>query len=201
MYQASDIAICNLALAHLGQAPIVNLSPPDPVESARRLSRIYEITRDVVLRAKDWRFAAVKTSLISIADQTVPGWSYVYGYPAKCLCVRKVFDDIESENPPALPYDTLFIPSISRRVIVCNYDGAYADYTYQMENSEFFDKAFIHAFSFLLAAQVGKPLTGDDTIAKTMLQIYGALISDAGRINDIERNIKTVQTSSFEDSR
>ena len=195
----SDVLICNLSLAHLGQAPIVSLTEAN--ESARSLNRIYEITRDVVLRAKDWRFAAVKTPLAEIADQEVPGWAYIYAYPSSCLCIRKIFYDAESQNPDPIEFETLFLPEINQKVIVTNYDDAYIEYTHIVIDPELFDMSFVMAFSFLLAAQVAKPLTGDDDKAKLALSIYGSLVSDAARINDAERYIKKEQTSSFEDSR
>ncbi|RJO64162.1 MAG: hypothetical protein C4540_04590 [Candidatus Omnitrophota bacterium] len=195
----SDIAICNLALAHIGVSPIVSLT--DELESARALNRIYEISRDAVLRAKAWRFASVKAPLAELADQTCSGWGYVYGYPVKCLCIRKIFVDTGNKNPPPIEYETLLLPSINRKVIACDYEDAYAEYTYQVVDATLFDVSFVMAFSFLLAAQIAKPLTGDDTIAKTMLQIYGSMVSDAARINDIEKNIKPTESSSFEDAR
>jgi hypothetical protein len=195
----SDISICNLALAHLGQKPITSLT--EATESARALNRIYEISRDVVLRAKDWKFATVKAALVEVSDEDVPGWVYVYAYPSKCLCVRKIFDDIESKDPQKLEYEVMYIPSIGQKVICCDSEDAYIEYTYQLSDSTIFDVSLINAFSFLLAAQVGKPLTGNDDIAKLMLQIYGNMVSDAGRVNDGEKYIKPAQTSSFEDSR
>jgi hypothetical protein len=195
----SDIAICNLALAHLGEDPIVSLT--DENKSARSLNRIYELSRDVVLRMKDWRFASVKAALAEVADQEVPGWTYIYAYPAKCLCIRKVFIDVENKNPDPIEYETIFIPGINQKAIACNSEQAYIEFTYQVTDATLFDMAFVNAFSFLLAAQVAKPLTGDDTIAKTMLQIYGSMVSDAARINDIEKYIKQAQTSTFEEAR
>jgi len=93
------------------------------------------------------------------------------------------------------------VPSINRKVIATNYDDAYIEYTYQVIDPSLFDMSFVMAFSFLLAAQIAKPVTGNDDIAKLMLQLYGSLVSDAGRINDIEKHIKQSQTSSFEDAR
>ena len=195
----SDITICNLALSHLGQAPIVSLGEAN--ESARQLSRIYDLTRDTVLRAKDWRFASVKALLVEVADQAIPGWAYIYAYPVKCLCIRKVFYDAESQDPAPIEFETLFIPAINQKAIATNFDDAYIAYTYQVTDPALFDMSFVMAFSFLLAAQVGKPLTGDDNIPKLMLQLYGSLVSDAGRINDAEKYIKSNPTSSFEDVR
>ncbi len=199
MIPTSDIAICNLALSHLGQSPIVSLTEAN--ESARALNRIYDITRDTVLRAKDWRFASVKAPLAEISDQDIPGWEYIYAYPAKCLCIRKVFYDAESQNPAPIEFETLFVPAINRKVIATNYDDAYIEYTYRIIDPALFDMSFVMAFSFLLAAQIAKPVTGNDDIAKLMLQLYGSLVSDAGRINDIEKYIKPAPTSSFEDVR
>lgn len=199
MVPTSEIVACNLALSHIGQSPIVSLE--DANESARALNRIFTISRDVALRAKNWKFAKVKIALVEIADQTIPGWIYVYGYPAKALCVRKVFIDIESPDPEKMEYDTMFIPALSRKVIVTNVENAYVEYTYQVENAELWDTSFIMALSFLLAAQVAKPLTANDDIAKLMLQIYGSLVSDAARINDGESYKKPTESSSIEESR
>ena len=199
MINVTDIAICNMALAHLGQAPIVSLT--EAQESARALNRIYAITRDTVLRAKHWRFATVKEALVEVADQDIPGWEYTYVYPAKCLCIREIFYDAESQNPAPIEFETMFIPALNQKVIVTNFAESYIEYTYQMADPTLFDMSFATAFSFLLAAQVAKPLTGDDDMAKLMLQIYGSLVSDAGRINDGEKYIKKEQVSSFEESR
>jgi hypothetical protein len=199
MIPISEVEICNLALAHLGEAPIVTLL--DANERARSLNRIFIMTRDAVLRGKDWKFAKVKAVLAEISGVTIPGWTYVYGYPTKCLCVRRIFTDIESQEPLKVEYETLYVPSLSRKVIVANEETAYVAYTYQIENVELFDNSFIMALSFLLASQVAKPLTANDDTAKLMLQIYGSLIGDAARINDSECYKKPVESSSIEDSR
>lgn len=199
MVPTSEVAIGNLALAHLGEAPIVTLL--DANERARSLNRIFAISRDAVLRGKDWKFAKVKAALAEISGVTIPGWTYVYGYPAKCMCVRRVFTDIESQDPPKIEYETLYEPSLSRKVIVTNSEKAYVAYTYQIENTELFDSSFIMALSFLLASQVAKQLTGNEDTAKLMLQLYGSLISDAARINDGESYAKPKESSTIEDSR
>ncbi len=199
MIPTSEVAICNLALAHIGVGPIVSLL--DPNESARSLNRIFTFSRDAVLRGKDWKFARVKAGLATISGIEVPGWEYAYGYPVKCLCLRKVFVDIESQDPDKIEYETLYIPELSRKVIVTNEEDAYATYTYGIENAELFDVSFNMALSFLLASQVAKQLTGDDSQAKLMLQIYGSLVSDAARINSSESYTKPKETSTIEDSR
>jgi len=199
MLYNTDISICNLALAHLKQSPIVSLT--DANENARQLNRIFIPTRDAVLRAKHWVFAGVKQALVEVADTTVPGWEYVYAYPSLCLGLRKIFDDTESKNPKRLEFEVTFVPALNAKVICCQVEDAYADYTYQITDPGLFDNSFVMALSFLLAAQVGSTLTGDDTLSAKMMQNYLMLVSDAARINDTERYVKNEEVSSFEECR
>ncbi len=195
----TDIAICNLSLAHLGQSPIVSLE--DANESARSLNRVFAMSRYTALRAKDWKFASVKAALNEVSGQDIPGWEYVYTYPPYCACVRKLFIDTESQDPPKIEFDTIFIPALAQKVIVANYDDAYINYTYLVDNPALYDHSFVMALSFLLAAQVAKPLTANDDIAKLMMQFYISLVGDAARINDGECYKKPTESSSIEDSR
>jgi len=200
----SPVPICNMALTQLKMGPITSLDPPDSTESARALYRIYDMARDTALAGKDWGFARVKAALTEIdmsAEDPVPGWTYVYSYPVKCLCERKIFVDIESLNPAAIEFETLYLPSISKKVICCNEEDAYIAYTYQLIDPAFYSMPFITALSFLLAAMVAKPLTGDDEIGQLMMRMYMSLVSDAARISDIGKFIKPNQVSSFEDAR
>ena len=197
---SSTVEICNLALAHLGQNAITSLDDPDS-KSARELQKIFNITKDTVLRAKDWNFARVKTALSELSGQEGYGWDYVYAYPARCLAIRKVFDDIENYKVKGVEYEVGYIPAINAKVIFCNNESAYATYTYQITDTTLFDKSFIMAFSFLLASQVAKPLTGNDDIAKLMLQLYGSLVSDASRIASKEEKITPTEESAIESSR
>lgn len=183
---ASEVEICNLGLGHIGEKPISSINPPDPNERARACQRVYPTAKNATLRGKDWNFARVIEYLLPLADVSVPGWEYAYAYPTKCECVRRVFTDSESPDPKGVDYQVLLIPSINRKVIVCNFDQALVRYTYQVEDAELWDSDFCEAVSYKLASLLVPSLKGNDDQLLNLMKIYQALISDSARINDGE---------------
>ena len=52
---ASEIAICNLALSHLGDAAnIASIDPPEGSAQAEHCATFYPIARDSLLEMHDW---------------------------------------------------------------------------------------------------------------------------------------------------
>jgi len=199
------LSICNLALSHIGQSAITSAElTGDLNKSARHLNIIYDLSKDSVLRAKDWKFASVKEALVAVTD-IIPGWAYIYTHPAECLHINKIFYDVESQDPERIEFEVVFVPAVGlvveKKVIAVNYDDAYIEYVYRVTDPALFDASFVTAFSYFLAAQIAKPLTNDNKIAELMLNMYNSLVSDAARINDSEKHVKPKQTSSFEDCR
>ena len=55
---SSEIDICNLALARLGDdATVASIDPPEGSAQAEQCARFYSIARDTMLEMHDWRFA------------------------------------------------------------------------------------------------------------------------------------------------
>ena len=55
---ASEVDICNMALAHFGQdASIDAIDPPDGSAEAEHASRFYPMARDALLERHAWPFA------------------------------------------------------------------------------------------------------------------------------------------------
>lgn len=89
---ASEVDICNLALAHLGDnATVASLEPPEGSAQAEHCARFYPIARDALLELHDWNFAT-KRALLAQVDNLWPQWSYSYLQPADCLRVIAVLD-------------------------------------------------------------------------------------------------------------
>ena len=56
---ATEVDICNLALAHLGDdATIASLSPPEGSAQAEKAARFYPIARNTLLEMHTWNFAS-----------------------------------------------------------------------------------------------------------------------------------------------
>lgn len=58
---ADSVELCNLALAHLGEAPITALN--DGTARANACDRVYELVRDELLRSHRWNFAVARSAL------------------------------------------------------------------------------------------------------------------------------------------
>ena len=55
---SSEVAICNLALAHLGDsATVASIDPPEGSAQSEHCARFYPIARDALLEMHAWKFA------------------------------------------------------------------------------------------------------------------------------------------------
>lgn len=213
---ATDLAICNLALTHLGQKNITSFS--DASENARRCNQIYNTCRDEVLSASDWAFSTIITTLIGLTDETVLGWLYVYAFPSNCLYVRKVFSDnsnhfdlpsfpdannllVPNTNPEKVDFKIVYQTGLDAMVIVTNFSPAYIEYTARVATGSLYSKLFIKALSYKLAAEISVILNGDGPQSDKMFQKYALAIGEAQRINGNQDGVSRRQKSNFVDVR
>lgn len=85
---ASDVDICNLALAHVGdEAQVQAISPADGSAQAAYCAQFYPIARDQLLGMHAWGFSTKRVSLaeIVLTDPQPQQWAYAYAPPSKCL--------------------------------------------------------------------------------------------------------------------
>lgn len=118
---ASEVDICNLALADLGDdATVTEIDPPEGSSQAEHCARFYPVARDAFLQMHDWGF---NTSRITPAliGSGVSEWLYAYALPSNCLKVLAVlplgstddnnsqyFSSLDNNNPYFQPKD--YIP-------------------------------------------------------------------------------------------
>ena len=82
---ATEVDICNLALAHLGDdATIATLSPPEGSAQAEKAARFYPIARNTLLQMHTWNFAARRGNL-ALTTNTLDQWDYAYVAPADMM--------------------------------------------------------------------------------------------------------------------
>ena len=75
---ASEVDICNLALARLGDnATVASIDPPEGSAQAEHCARFYAIARDSLLEMHAWKFA---TRRVQLAKLTVPSWDWSFAY-------------------------------------------------------------------------------------------------------------------------
>lgn len=87
----SPTDICNMALAYIAKSRIASMD--EQTEAARQCKLFYDTTRKQLLREYSWGFAkrVDKLAELTQADKS-PYWKYIYAYPERCVCVRKIFD-------------------------------------------------------------------------------------------------------------
>ena len=65
---ATEVDICNLALAHLGDdATIASIKPPEGSAQAEKAARFYPIARDTLLDMHTWNFAMKRATIPSVS--------------------------------------------------------------------------------------------------------------------------------------
>ena len=82
---ATEVDICNLALAHLGDdATIATIKPPEGSAQAEKAARFYPIARDSLLEMHTWNFASKRGSL-ALTTNTLDQWDYAYQAPSDMM--------------------------------------------------------------------------------------------------------------------
>jgi hypothetical protein len=171
---ASEILICNLALAKLGTGLIMSLDDASPVARACKL--MYGPTRDQVLRGHRWNFAMKRATLSQLADPPAFGWALQYSLPTDCL---RVFQLNAFESDEARPKW-----EIEGGNLLTDQDTAQIKYVAQITNASLFDPIFIKALATKLAAEMAKTITGSNSIAGDLLTEYERVTGPEARMAD-----------------
>jgi len=175
---ASDVDICNLALAHIADnANVSSIDPSDNSQQADWCVRFYPIARDQLLSIHTWSFNTKRIALALLDTDELPDtWAYAYARPSEAL-------DIVSVLPPqntgqaaltSFPPDQAiaiaqhgdenaqdFVQEVLQdgtRVIYTNTEDAIARYTVSITDTTKFSGLFIPALARLLASYLAGPM-------------------------------------------
>lgn len=154
---ASDVDICNLALANIGQrGDVISLIPPDGGAFATFCARFYPMARDAALEWHPWGFATVRQILARIPRDNMPAaWSFAFALPSDCLRALAVVAEGAGDANP-LPY------IIEGGVLYCNSDAATLRYVAYIEDTSRFSPLFVRALAWMLAADLLGPVIKGD---------------------------------------
>lgn len=195
---ATKLQIWNLALNHLGMQSLSSTTLDDPRVNA--LNAYYDFSVQECIREVDWTFAKSQSVLTEL-DIDILGWDFAYTYPASCAIIWNVYNDATYEDKESQEFEEIFISTLNCSAIVTDIEDAYADYEYQVTDESRFDPNFTEALSYKLAAKISHQLIGDPAIGLKMMEIYGALISEAKRINAYQKKKKVELTSGYVNAR
>lgn len=214
---ASEVDICNLALAHIGDnATVASIDPPEGSAQAEHCARFYPIARDSLLEMHFWNFSMKRVVLAQVTN-TWPEWQYAYAVPADCLNIISVLppdsnDDYSTRFVPTdtpdfahnyspmiaagryvpQPY-TVEIGSDGTQIILTNQETATLRYTIFTTDTTKFSPLFVVTLSHLLASYLAGPVIKGDqgiNVGAQQLKIAMSYLSQAETSDANQRNIK-----------
>ncbi len=206
---ASEVDICNIALAHLGDdATVASLDPPEGSAQAEHCARFYPVARDSLLEMHTWAFASRRIALAPLGSGWQE-WRFAYAQPADALNIIAVLppdatDDYSVDGamggryvPQPFSCET---NANGADVIYTNQENAVLRYSALVVDTTRFSPLFVMTLSWHLASMLAGPMLKGDagaTEAKrciAMMQgfLAKATISDAG-----QRRIKPKQHVSW----
>ena len=174
---ASKVQIAKLALQHIGDRyDISDITEATP--EAEQVNLLFDDTRDALLRQHPWAFATKYTSPASLSG-TAPGhWDYMFQYPTDCIRLLGIINPL-GEDQPKVKFEVAR-NSTGDRIFMCNEETPQIYYTARIEDTADYDPEFVMAFSYVLAARMAMPLTGDRSIAGDLYEQARAVLSQAG---------------------
>jgi hypothetical protein len=169
---ATPVQIANMALLHLGAAPIVSFDQASPPANAVKTA--WDMVRDECQRGHRWNFAKLLgVGLSEVVDSLGSLWQL----PADCLRVLRINDVDAGQNAAG---------EIAGRRIKLQATEVEIDYIRRVTDTEEWDPSFVSYFSFMLAAVVAPGLTASSASADSMLQRADMAWKRAVAVNAIE---------------
>ena len=209
---ATEVDICNLALAHLGDdATIATLSPPEGSAQAEKAARFYPIARNTLLQMHTWNFAAKRGNLALTAN-TLDQWDYAYVAPADMMSPVAIISPtaqndyatrmsagdtpggITSNYAPTIVAGQ-YTPqqfAIEGTFIYTNQENAMLRYQAFITDPSTFSPLFVITLSWHLASMLAGPIIkGDQGIAeaKRSTEMMQGYLASAKQSDNLQRDI------------
>jgi hypothetical protein len=182
---ASEVDICNTALAHLGDtATVVSLNPPSGDAQSSHCARFYPIARDALLEMHTWGFATVRIALALNASNPSSSWAYCYATPSDVVNYVEIMDPLASDDysigvqmagvgPYSAPVVGLGVYepqqfvvesdfATGNDILLTNQQNAVLRYTRIVTDTTKFSPLFVVTLSHYLASMLAGPLIKGD---------------------------------------
>ena len=157
---SSDVAICNLALDLLKEAPITIISSPVSKVEAH-CARWYVLTRQALLMAYNWNFALKSYAIPRGGTPSVSDYDDYYVFPNDYLKLRAIAD-------PTIPIGRRKYEIQGRNLFYSNSNATSLDVWYTRDETDIslYPALFIMLFAQELAIILGKKITARSSIIK-----------------------------------
>ena len=209
---ATEVDICNLALAHLGDdATIASLSPPEGSAQAEKAARFYPIARNTLLEMHTWNFASKRGNL-ALTTNSLDQWDYAYVAPADMMSPVAILSPtaqndyatrmsagdtpggITSNYAPTIVAGQ-YTPqqfSLEGDLIYTNQENAMLRYQAFITDPSLFSPLFVITLSWHLASMLAGPVIKGDqgaAEAKRSSQMMVNYLNSAKQSDNLHRDI------------
>jgi len=209
---ATEVDICNLALAHLGDdATIASLSPPEGSAQAEKAARFYPIARNNLLEMHTWNFAAKRGNL-ALTTNSLDQWDYAYVAPADMMSPVAIISP-SSQNDYATRMSAGDTPggitsnyaptivagqytpqqfAVEGEFIYTNQENAMLRYQAFITDPSLFSPLFVTTLSWHLASMLAGPVIKGDqgaAEAKRSTQMMSNYLTSAKQSDNLHRDI------------
>lgn len=169
---ATEVDICNLALARLGDsATVASIDPPEGSPQAEHCARFYPIARDTLLDRHPWSFCTTRATLAQLSAAPTSGWQFSYALPSNALNILGLFESGSTDDSDPKNFEIETLPD-GTEVIYSNTESAICRYTLHVTNPARFQPLFIETLSWLLASHLAGPVLKGDKGAGATLRCY-----------------------------
>lgn len=196
---ASEVDVCNLALARLGDnATVASIDPPEGSAQAEHCARFYAVARDSLLEMHAWKFA---TRRVLLAKLTVESWDWAFAYaePTGALKLLGVLSATASNDDETQPYEAESAAN-GAAIILTNQEDASLRFVARVTDTTKFSPLFVDALAWLLASYLAGPVLKGDAgaaMAKTCLQSFMLAFSNAKVSDANQRKVRPEHTPAW----
>jgi hypothetical protein len=175
---STNIAICNLALSYLGKDVISSFD--EPSTEGRICRQFFSHSFSTLLQREKWHFAQNRMSLAQVTNEQNNRFSYAYEIPFDCLKLHHLSG--EGVEYTDIPY------TVEGRIVYADVSPAFGHYTFNLQDCALLTPLFEEALSWHLASKIAIPLTRDQKIFATALEMAERSILKAA-INDAHQTL------------
>ena len=189
---ASEVDICNLALARLGDnATVASIDPPEGSAQAEHCARFYPVARDSLLEMHAWKFATRRVLLAQLSTDTW-NWPFAYAEPADVIKLLAVLSASAASDTDTQEYEAE-TDGNGTPIILTNQEDASLRYVARVTDTTVFSPLFIDALAWLLASYLAGPVLKGDAgaaMAKACLQSFMLALSNAKTSDANQRKVR-----------
>lgn len=181
--------IGKMAAAHIKAATIEDFDENSVV--ARNIRIFYDAARLETLEAFDWNFARKRVSLALLEEAPPSQWGGRYSYPANCAKARYISTYGIKRPAIPIPFDVELNAAGTAKTILTDVASPELVFTMDVTNPALFSAAYANALSWRIAANIAKPITGNDSDEQRCFKNwqYFSSIGEANDANESQEEI------------